>query len=168
MFFPVEATLRVEGRVGAFFPLNSKFQRIYGDVYPCYEIEVGQTLCDCYELWLNVDDYYRSTSVRGCGDTSLNILSFSAGPKRLFCFCNDFAFYTGLGISVAWARINDEIIGREYDTSVGLVVKSGLYYYLNSCWFLDLFCDYNYQPAFHHRRVDIGGIRTGLGLGYAF
>lgn len=162
-----EAVLSVEIRSAAFFPLSSKYQKVYGDVHPCYEIEINKTLCNCYKAWVNVDALHASKKRSCCEKTNLDVLNFSLGLKLIRSFCKCLEGYVGVGIGAAWARIHNHHYSKEYSTSAVVVAKLGCNYFLKESVFIDLFVDYNYQPAFRNR-VDIGGFKTGIGIGYAF
>ncbi len=161
-----EARLSIEVRSTAFFPLSSKFQRVYGDILPSTQLELNKTFfCKCCKIWFNVDEFYWSRQRKGCGRTDINILTFSIGPKYVHSFCDCFELYAGIGLGVACGRIHNHHASKEYDTSAGLIVKLGVDYFLNESFFLDIFCDYNYQPSFRNH-IDIGGFKTGIGIGY--
>ena len=162
-----QAAYSVALRSAAFFPMDSRFTHIYGDVNASYQVEVAKRFCNCYQFWLNVDEFYRSGKLSQCGRSKLNILTLSLGPKYVFPFSDSIDLYIGAGLAVAWARVHNCDVNREYNTSVGLALKSGANIFICNQLFLDLFFDYNYQPAFHNR-TDIGGIKLGIGVGYEF
>ena len=51
---------------------------------------------------------------------------------------------------------------------LGGVLKSGINYDITCRLFLDLFVDYAYQPSRFPSRVELGGLKTGVGLGFKF
>lgn len=57
---------------------------------------------------------------------------------------------------------------RTTKTVFGGVVKSGIYYTITDCLFLDLFVDYLYQPVHFDKHVNIGGVKIGAGIGVKF
>jgi outer membrane protein len=143
----VDADIAVEFRTAAFFPCEDRFRDIYGDVNPSYQIEATYGLCNCWKLFANIDEFYQTGRVKYCCKSSLNILTTSFGPKYVYPLWSCVDIYGGVGLSLA--------------------LKSGINYYFYRNFFLDLFVDYNYQPAFD-QCVDIGGVKTGLGIGYLF
>jgi hypothetical protein len=52
--------------------------------------------------------------------------------------------------------------------AVGGVLKTGIYYTVCERIFIDFFVDYLYQPVSFHHRVDVGGFKTGVGVGVKF
>jgi len=157
----------IEARSAAFCPLSSRFQKVYGDVHPCYELEASITFCNGFGVWFNIDELYTSKRMRGCDRSTLNVLTFSFGPKYVHSFCCNLNGYAGIGLGIAWGRVHNHHINKEYDTSAGVVVKVGANYFFTQSCFLNIFCDYNYQPTFRNC-VDIGGFRPGVGIGYQF
>lgn len=162
-----EATFSGELRGAATFPTNNKFRHIFGDVIPSYQIELGWTFWKTYGLFLNVDELYRKGSLDHCGKSSLNILTASFGPKYIYPLNTNTDLYTGIGVSVAWSQIDNKKATKAYNTSVGFCLKNGAYYYFSEQFFLDLFVDYGYQPAFRNH-INIGGFKTGVGVGYLY
>lgn len=156
-----------EIRGAAFFPTNSRFRNIYGDVHPVGEVEVGASFCNCYQFFLNINEFYDHASLKNCGKTELNTITFSLGPKYTFCLNRCLDFYVGIGLSVAYSYLNNQHASKKYNTSFGGVLKTGTYLHITENIFLDFFVDYNYQPAFHNH-IDIGGFRSGIGIGTYF
>lgn len=179
-FAPAMAESSLEFRVAAFFPMDDRFTRIYGDVGVDYQIEYSTTIfcCSCLEAWVNLDWYPKHGHVRDCGSSDIDLLNLGVGLKSSFCMCSCFYPYLGIGPSFGWVWIDNRMKccdqchkKKDHDSefAVGVLVKSGLLYYFGCNLFLDLFVDYLYQPVhFHHRHVDVGGFKTGLGLGVCF
>ncbi len=173
---PAVADTTIEFRSAAFFPMNHRFRDIYGTVGADYEIEITSSWC-CLETWANFTWYPKHGHVHNCGSTHLNVANFSFGLRKTWCFCDCFRFYAGIGPIFGGVWVGNHIKcgsgceGRhdhDYAFAVGGIVKTGFLYYLTCNLFLDLFVDYFYEPAFFHRTVDVGGFRTGLGLGVGF
>jgi len=170
------ANSTVEFRSAAFFPTSSHYRDIYGSVGPDFEIEWSTCLC-CVETWANLTWYPACGHVSSCGKTGLNVVNFSFGLKKSCQICDCFYIYGGIGPVLGGAWVNNKIKccsncsrSNERDSAfaVGGIIKSGFYYYLTCNFFVDLFVDYFYDYAFFHRGVNVGGLRTGLGLGMAF
>lgn len=168
------ARTSVELRAGAFFPISSDVRRFYGKPLPFYEVEVSTNLCTCFDYFVNFD----WTSKQGQFDDDLNsnnrieIGNFSFGIKYPFAITDCSLVYFGIGPSLGWAVVKNDSFPFDFDSTkfiAGVVLKSGINYYFSSYFFVDLFFDYLFQPVhFHHTRVDMGGIRTGAGIGYTF
>lgn len=175
---PALADTTIEFRSGAFFPMSDRFRDIYGKVGADYEVELTTTVFCCMEGWANFTWYPKQGHVgHHCGSSHLNIANFSFGLKKSWAVCDCFCFYGGIGpiFGGVWLENKMRCCSRcdrkkEKDSAfaVGGIVKTGILYYFTCNLFLDLFVDYFYEPAFFHHHVDIGGFRTGLGLGVKF
>lgn len=166
------AETSVKVRAAAFLPASSLFREIYGKGMTSYQLEAVTDYNDCYDLWANVDLLNRNgKSNRLRYFTNIKVTSLSAGLSIPYTFCNDWKAYVGLGLSIAHAHIHNRYTSErrnENKYSPGLVVKSGLQYDFGCSLFAELFLDYQYQPTKFRRWVDLGGLKTGLGLGYKF
>ncbi|MBS0629304.1 MAG: hypothetical protein JSS30_03660 [Verrucomicrobia bacterium] len=177
---PALAETRVEFRSAAFFPMEHRFRSIYGTVGADYELQVTQSNpCNCFEVWANFTWYPKSGS--RCGNTNITVINGSFGIDYMWQFCNCFNFYAGIGPIFGAVFVENKFSNcssnngcnrkddSEWAGAVGGIIKTGIIYYVTCCLFLDLFVDYFYEPAFFkHRTADVGGFRTGLGIGLAF
>lgn len=119
--------------------------------------------------------------------TRVHVANFSAGIKFPFEICPCLIGYLGVGPSVGgiWIRNhthhnnherrhnhNHHRIRRHTEkrskAAIGVVAKSGINYYFTPCAFIDLFVDYLYQPVHFRKQIDIGGLKAGGGIGFAF
>lgn len=159
-------------RAGAFIPQSSLMRNIYSTAHIIGEIEVARRVnCHC-ELWGNFDWFsHKGHSIGLCNSTHIKIANFSLGIKFPFCITPCTEFYFGVGPSIAgvWLR-NISSCGCEYITQAagGIVAKSGFNIALTHKIFLDLFADYLYQPVNFQQRVNVGGLKIGVGLGIRF
>lgn len=182
-FCCLAAESRVEVRADAFIPSNKLFREIYGDVNASYGIEASAGLIDCFEGWVNFDWFSKDgrshverneSDIEGCGhdSTRAEIANFSFGLRLPYDLCSSFTPYAGIGPSFSriWIKNKGLCHSKEARWACGGIVKLGVYYDFCNCFFLDVFVDYLYQPVnFKHRHhVDIGGFKTGAGIGYRF
>ncbi len=162
----------VELRYGVLFPSSSLVRELYGNVLPSYQIEATVSMCGCYSLWTSLD-FTKGRGNRCACDvkTWLNLYTWGLGVKGHYCLASCLEGYLGIGMTCANTHVKnkrccfDEKVSR---VSVGGIVKGGLTYALDCNWFIDLFCDYTYQPVHFERHTNVGGITTGLGIGYTF
>lgn len=164
--------MSLELRSAAFFHSSNRFRSIYGNIGGSYQLEASARLCDRLYGWGNLDWSPKHGKSDGFNDpTRINIGNISVGIKFPYRFCEKFTAYIGVGPSLAklWLK-NKSQFGHETVSkwAVGGVLKSGVTYFINRRIFIDLFLDYLYQPVHFETHVDIGGIKTGLGLGYRF
>lgn len=177
---PALAETTIELRSAAFFPMSHRFREIYGTVGVEYELEVSHTIpCSCWEIWTNLSWYPKHGHVgRSCGSSHVDVTNLSFGLQKSCQICDCFYWYAGIGPTFGWVFVENKRkccssgCSREDDNdsaiAVGGIVKGGLKYYVACNLFFDLFVDYLYEPAFFHDTVDVGGFRTGLGLGFSF
>jgi hypothetical protein len=162
---------RIAFRSDAFFATSERFRNIYGDVSFSYQVEASTRLAT-FDGWLNFDFLSKHGKSEGFHNPTkvyLNTLSF--GVKFPYTFSEAFTFYFGVGPTFSNVSLNN---GSECSKekvskwSYGGVIKSGLYLPIHRALFLDLFLDYTYQPVNFQTAVDVGGLRTGLGVGVIF
>lgn len=167
--FTLEANSTLEVRGAAFIPTEQRFRDIYGTALPSIQVEGSFAVWRCFYLFANLDDVFGTGHVRDCGKTDINLLSFSLGPKVVYCLNTYLDIYFGIGPVVTWGYVKNfcNDIRSEYNVSGGGIAKVGVNIYVYQNFFLDVFADYQYQHAFRNN-VFIGGLRTGLGLGYSF
>jgi hypothetical protein len=163
----------LEFRVAAFFHSSKLFRHIYGNSSACYQVEANVKIAEGFSFWTNVDWFSKHGHSIGLRNgTRVNIVNVGVGVKYFFKNCSCVLPYVGLGMCVGsiWVRNHSQFVDDASKAVVGGVAKAGLYYPLNKYVFLDAFVDYNYQPVHfsRHHCVDIGGVKTGLGIGTHF
>lgn len=185
----LQAETTIEVRAAAFFPSTHLFRSLYGNVNPSYSIEGATSLnfggcdseCDpCNSgglLAFANFDWFNKNGHSKCGhdSTRVRIGNFSTGLKYAYAFNRCVEAYLGIGPSVSkiWIHNSYECSSSHRNKErwvVGGVVKLGVNYDFNECMYVDLFVDYLYQPVHfnQHHHVDIGGFKTGIGLGARF
>ncbi len=171
---PLVAEYRtIEIRSGAFFPNTERFRKIYGKATASYGFEVSTSTDSCVDAWANFDFLTKHGRSIGFNDpTRVSIANFSFGLKYPFHVREKWAAYIGIGPSFSGVWVKNRYHNHRHHTAsqvaVGGILKSGINYYLNSWVFIDLFVDYVYQPVSFEKRTDVGGLKTGIGLGYRF
>jgi hypothetical protein len=163
----------VQARAGYFYFANHAAREIYHTGTPDVEIEGSLSINRRFTPWMNINYVWKEGRSEALSDkTELKMGTLSLGVKRYF----ERKFYLGLGLSAAYLHLEDDSPYLPKTTrrwGAGVVGKSGWLIQLNKCLFLDLFFDYYYQPmharsslSTHH--VDVGGFRTGGGIGSRF
>lgn len=171
--------MSTEIRAGYFYPASKTFRDIYHQGGAEFEIE--QTFAvDCnIDFWANFGYFRRNGHSLGLDDkTSILIYPLSLGFDYNFPICEDFFFYLGAGASYTWVKIHDHspfVKRHSFRKQFGGVAKSGFVYFFRDCLFLDVYADYYYTrvDGVHRHGVkgtgrDIGGLRTGAGLGISY
>ena len=171
---PLIGELQLEYRTAAFFPFSHRFRDLYGNVGTNYQIEARTTNCfetcgcTCFETWANLDYFSKQGRSNHCCKSRVDILNVSLGMNYVLPICYYLDAYAGIGGCVARVELKNKSCcfhEKNYKNPAGILVKTGLRYYIETYCFLDFFADYLYQPVRYHHRVDIGGFRTGVGIG---
>lgn len=159
-------------RSAAFFHDSTRFDHIYGNVGGSYQLEATLPLYNQLVGWTNLDWFSRHGRSEGLHDpTRVNILNFSFGVKVFQPLYENLFGYAGIGLSFSeiWLKNKSHCIHeRTSKGAFGGVLKAGAYYFISDQVFLDTFVDYLYQPVHFDTQIDIGGVKTGLGIGYMF
>jgi len=169
--YAYETSLKLRPYV--FIPRAHLYREIYGKVSGGVELEAETIFCHGIGVWANVDGLFkRGHSLGLCCPTKIGIFNFSFGPKWLYTFCDErFSLYLGVGPTFAGVFVRNKsvcCINKVNKFSPGVVAKTGFYWHVNDCVFLELFGDYLYQPVHFQHHVDVGGGKIGLGVGYTF
>lgn len=170
----VEVENSLQFRVGAFFPQSHLFREIYDKAGPCYELEANVKIRNNYSFWANVDWFSKDGHSLGLHNrTRIRIVNLGLGGKYFFksCCFSGITPYVGLGACIGgvWIRNHSHFVDDASKAIFGLIGKTGLYYSICGRYFIDAFVDYLYEPVrFHHHRRELGGLRTGLGIGTFF
>lgn len=162
----------IQIRTDAFFHSSNRFREIYGNVNPSYQLEVSRKIKNAFETWVNFDWFSKHGSSIGFSDpTKASIANISFGIKFPYLINQYFKVYTGFGPSFSkiWLNNRSQCSHEKLSKSAfGIVLKFGSCYFITRRIFLDLFVDYLYQPVQFDTDVDIGGVKTGIGLGFKF
>lgn len=169
----------VQARGGYYYSDSSVLRKIYHNGGGEFEVEGSKYVYDNLSIWLNFNYFPRHGHSLGFHNgTTVKVFPISLGLKYAFRIMHCTYFYLGIGGSYTWVQTNDhsrfvkqDLTGRGW----GVVGKSGIFFTLGSGWFLDLFADYYYcKASVHHlsglqrHSPNVGGVRSGLGLGIFF
>ena len=159
-------------RVGYFRSTDENVKDVYGKGGLDLEAELGAEFRDNFIGWLNFNYFRKRGDSIGLGDrNTMQLYPLSAGIKFLMTVDPCIDFYIGVGASYTWISLHDDspLVGQQTrKQGWGAVGKAGMLYYLNNCWFLDLFADYYYTRISKDPYVNVGGARLGVGLGVGF
>ncbi len=161
-----------DAKISAFFPTGHTFRQIYGTCLIDYEFEIGKIFLKNYEIWTNVD----WTSATGHTHAFHNRTRFenfnvSLGGKYIVPIHKQVKFYVGLGINGAFVQVHNHspyVKKDVHKNGVGGVAKLGFYFEPVDHLFLEIFTDYLYQSIRFEQTVQIGGFKTGGGIGFCF
>ena len=175
-FSLLEGTLQV--RAGYFQFTSDWAKKIYSNGTPDIELEGSVRIHSNISVWSNFNYVWKAGhSTAFANGTHLDLGTLSLGVNLMTPFKRSSALvYVGLGISGAYVHTKDHTAYLPTNTSklgVGCVAKLGVFIPCIKHIFLNPFFDYYYQPihtrnSANHSTVDMGGFRTGLGIGYSF
>jgi hypothetical protein len=168
-----------ELRGGYFLPASQVMREIYKNGGPEVEVEQIIRLDRSLNLWLNFNYFQREGHSVGLKDkTTIHLYPFSLGIKYNFHLLESFDLYFGLGGSTTSVRIHDHsafVKKHIHERAFGGVGKFGFLYFIGKMVCIDLFADYYYTriSGVHRSGVQgtsrqVGGLRTGLGLGVRY
>lgn len=165
-------------RAGYFHPASSTVRDIYHSGIEG-EIETSATLYRSLDLFANVGVFIKSGHSVGLDDsTRIKIFPLSLGLKYNFCLSRNWEFYLGAAPTYTWVRFHDHspfVDQHVHKSAFGVVGKTGFIYSFFKVAFIDFFFDYYYTriSGAHSSGTtstsnNIGGFRTGLGLGVKY
>lgn len=170
---PCCGNLRFSVRVGGFYGTNRTLRDTFGCVGALYGLTASYSICGCATGFIDGDYYDRSG--RPCCEvkkSNIRLWTSSLGICFPLKICTCVEPYVGLGATVGSVKLRDHFFDdtscHTSKTAFGGVLKSGIIIPFGSCWFGELFCDYLYLPIHFERRVNLGGIKFGGGIGVAF
>lgn len=151
-------------------------------------------VCSPWELWGNFN-YFGDKGNSSCLNNRTRIDHYTTliGVKYFFdlsgCgdFCGCFSWnslrpYIGIGGGAAYVKFHDRsesefIKNHSHRAGGSLLLKSGVQYDFCNCMFADLFLDYGWNwfsfrgcngEETKKHKLQTGGLKLGLGLGYRF
>ncbi|MES2273979.1 MAG: hypothetical protein V4487_07285 [Chlamydiota bacterium] len=180
-FFPLSLCAyhgATELRVGYFYPQSSVFRDIYSGGIEG-EVETSVRFYKDFNFFANAGVFIKNGHSLGLGDsTRIKIFPLSLGIKYIFHLSCAWEFYLGAAPTYTWARFHDRspyVDQHVHKSAFGVVGKMGFIYTFFKSGFADLFFDYYYTEisGAHFSGVtptsrNIGGFRTGLGLGVKY
>lgn len=165
-----DATNTGEFRIAAVFPQGHKFRSIYGDTCVDYQL-CGSLALGChFELWGEID-YLTDSTRKDCYKTRVQIINPSIGIQYIHSFGCSLDGYIGTGLSVPIVNLKNRSCcshGNLTKTACGSLSKLGIRYWWCDRFFLNIFVDYLYADVHYNTHQNVGGVKTGLGIGSRF
>ncbi len=167
-----------ELRAGYFYPASSVIRDIYGGGIEG-ELETAVRLYRGLHLFANTGIFIKDGHSIGLDDkTRMKLFPLSVGLKYHFQLSCKWEFYLGTAPTYTWVHFHDHsssVDQHVHKSAWGVVGKTGLIYAFYKAFFADLFFDYYYteisgthSPGVTSTNCDVGGFRTGLGLGIKY
>ncbi len=165
-------------RAGYFYPASGVIRDIYhGGIEG--EIETSVKVYQNLSLFANAGIFIKNGHSVGLDNsTRIKLFPLSLGLKYNFRISNIWEYYLGAAPTYTWARFHDHspyVDQHVHKSAFGVVGKTGFIYTFCKIGFVDFFFDYYYTKisGAHHSGVtstsrNIGGFRTGLGLGIKY
>ena len=164
---------RVEFRTAAFFPSSKLYRNIYGNTNLDIQLQASTRFLCQFETFGNLAWLSKHGQSIGFKDpTRIDILNCSLGINYLYDWNCKTTLYAGAGFCGArvWVKNKLHFDGhhKESKSIVGGVAKAGVYYSFTDYLFVDLFVDYVYLPSHFKTHAQLGGVKTGAGIGLMF
>jgi len=162
----------IDGRAYGFYPSGELFRHVFDKWQVGYQVEAGQIFLKNYEVWANMD--WLATDGRTMKfhlKTRFRTFNLSFGAKNIFRVHKRIKLYLGLGINRANVHFDfpfPEHTVRAHTTGIGGVAKLGIYLEPVNHLFFDFFVDYLYQKINLDGDIQVGGIKSGGGIGFCF
>jgi outer membrane protein len=180
-FFPLSLFAYHGGtqlRAGYFHPASHTVRDIYhGGIEG--EIETSAALYQNLNLFANAGVFVKSGHSLGLHDsTRIKVFPLSLGLKYNFSLSRLWEFYLGAAPTYTWVRFHDRspfVDQHVHKSAFGVVGKTGFIFTFFKRGFIDFFFDYYYtkisgahSSGTSSTSSNIGGFRTGLGLGVKY
>ena len=163
------------GRAGYFFFTDGTNREVWDNGTIDVELENNYWYTNRYSTFQNINFIWRDGTSSFNTPVSINMATISLGIKQFFPIIKDyFNAYLGFGFTCGLVWTNNEsnfIPNHNFWASPGIVGKSGLVFFTERAIMFDLFFDVYYQPIWTSALdsyTDMGGFKTGLGIGYLF
>ena len=163
------------GRGAYFFFTDGTNREIWDDGTIDLEIENTYWFTNYYSTFQNINFIWKDGASSFGTPVSIDMATISIGVKEFFSIVPSLLNgYLGFGFTcgLVWTNNKSEFIPNHYFwASPGIVGKSGLILFAKSKVSIDIFFDAYYQPIWSgalNSYTDMGGFRTGVGMGYLF
>lgn len=170
------AGMTTQARVGDYSPKSNTLSKIFHKGGLEFETETSLQVTENFSLWLNLNGFQKKGSSLGLeNNMNLAIFPLSSGIKYHLTFAKCISFYVGGGVSYSFLYLHDNtpfIKQHTHQKVWGKVGKSGVLLFLTDKLFIDLFADYYLTKTSAFSKdlppQNIGGLRTGIGLGTSY
>jgi hypothetical protein len=150
-----------------FHPLDKAFQDIYGGGI-MYGVEASTGILKNLEMWIEGGYFFKKGKLSFTKEeTRLQIIPIGGGLRYVFSV-KRLNFFSGIGINYYRYReanpIGTVIWGR-----LGAVGKIGSFFEVRERIMIDFYLNYSYcemKPS--EFRFNVGGLESGIGIGYRF
>ena len=151
-----------------FSPSDKYFKSIYGNA-PMYGLKIGATITKGLVFWVDADFYTKNGRMTQTTEvTNLKLVPILAGLYLRLIPAGKFSPYLGGGIGYFLYQEKSPL-GTVSKGDVGFVAQAGIVFKVGRTVFADLQGSYTackVNPA--GVEADLGGLKAGLGLGFAF
>lgn len=170
----------LEARFGYFYPTSSVLRRIFDNGGIDYQLYVSGPVYKGLNVWAAIDYFAKSgRSIGGEQKTDIRIIPLSLGLKYIsnFKVVNPYIALAPRYFFVHVRNHSSSVDRTNSSNGLGGVVEAGVLFNVNKRLVIDLFADYSYMKMhFSHSKIEnvkthtlqVGGLCTGLGLGYNF
>lgn len=179
----VNHEIMTEGKFGFYVPMNHRFRDIYHTT-KIYGAEVTMPLCNHFAFWAGGSYFDKKGKSIGLNSkTFVRVIPVGAGLKYFVPVCwkgikGD--FYVGAGAEYVYLSTHDHsdfVIKHVRKYGLGGVYKAGFVLPISCNFYMNFYVDYHDKRFSFHKKdgkqiyrvkADIGGLSTGIGIGYRF
>jgi hypothetical protein len=175
------AAVSIEADLSAFFPTESKIQKIYGNAW----LDVGLTIDHIYpfhnfSIFGGVDYLYSNgESIGGKNHTKIEAVPITLGLKWIKSVHKNVEFYIGAAPKYyfMWIKNDSDLVPRKsHKSSCGGYATVGSFFYPVQGLMIDLFLSYSYvrfdapksSSSFKGVSTNLSGFNLGSGIGWKF
>ena len=160
--------LMIELNTSYFMPGEQAFKDIYGSG-PAFGAEISFSIVHGIDIWLE-GSYFAKTGELSFTkeETKVRIIPVGGGIRFSLPLKKIFSVYGGAGLNYNLYK-EENVLGEVSKGSLGFVFKGGVLVSMLKMMAVDAFVGYSYSkmnPA--DFKVNIGGFKVGLGLGFRF
>lgn len=159
-----------EVRGAYFYPSSEKERKIWNSHHYDFEVEIDKDLWAGWQLFGNLSwIHLHGKSHYHKEDSRLILHPLSLGIKYFFPVNRCVDYYIGAGPNYTWMREHRRIHHSKIDTRrqrFGATLKTGFCVHFAEIFFVDIFADYLFIPMDIKKIYDVGGFRTGVGIGF--
>lgn len=185
----------LQGNVGGFIPLSGIGKGLYSTGTPFYSLTYACHFAHPWEYmpwkaWVEIG--YIPGGRKHDHVKSIDLIPSGIGLKHSWCIGEIGEAYIGVGPTVTWIRLKEEVgfFRRRFTKQqLGVVGKTGLRWKVYPGWYAELFADYYYvsydigKPTKKHHRdqhfemlrlstlpnhLNLSGFNCGGGVGFNF
>jgi outer membrane protein W len=171
---------KLEFTTGYFFFTDSKMRKIYTSGGLDLQLAGSYPIAKGLDFYSSIEYLEKSgRSIHGRQRTSIWQIPVNIGIRPVIKVAEHIEYYLGLGPRYFYLHQHNHssyVPKNRTRSSVGFFLNTGFHIYPSDHFFINLFGQYAWEKAnisnssnhVYGRRIQVGGVSFGAGLGYAF